>query len=103
KGTFSHFVYCSLIINQKDRVKAEDLRRQIALDNRLGKDIKSKNIGDKYFDRRLKVLRQLVAGLDFTIDVLVIDKSRLDKAEGLKQKQIFYKYFQNLFVKKYND
>lgn len=103
EGTFSHFVYCSIIIKSKDKQKAESLRDNILLSNRLGKDIKSKNIGDKFFDRRLKILKQLVDGLDFTIDTLVIDKSKLESAPGLKQKQVFYKYFQNLFVKKYND
>lgn len=102
-GTFSHFVYCSVIINSKDREKAEALRKNIVKNNNLGDNIKSSNIGDKYFDRRLKILKELVNGLDFTIDVLVIDKSKLDTAEGLKSKQIFYKYFQNLFVKKYAD
>lgn len=101
-GTFSHFVYCSIIINQEDREKAEELRKQIILKNRLGENIKSKNIKEKHFNRRLQILRELVEGLDFTIDVLVIDKAKLN-SEGLKNKQVFYKYFQNLFVKKYND
>lgn len=103
EGTFSHFVYCSVILNSNDKQKAELLRQSIVKNNRLGNDIKSKNIKEKYFDRRLKILKELVDGLDFTIDTLVIDKSKLENAQGLKQKQIFYKYFQSLFVKKYND
>lgn len=103
QGTFSHFIYCSIIINEKDKEKAELLRKKIIKDNKLGEDIKSNRIGEKYFNRRLKILKELTEGLDFTIDLLVIDKSKLYKSEGLIQKQIFYKYFQNLFVKKYND
>lgn len=30
-------------------------------------------------------------------------RQKLDNAEGLKQKQVFYKYFQNLFVTKYSN
>ncbi|MCB2407947.1 DUF3800 domain-containing protein [Hymenobacter lucidus] len=102
-GTFSHFVYCSIIINSNDKQKAEDLRKKVAKDHNLGSDIKSKNIGEKLFDRRIRILSQLVENLDFTIDVLVVDKSKLAEAQGLKHKRIFYKYFQNFFVKKYND
>jgi hypothetical protein len=102
-GTFSHFIYCSFIIDSTDREKAEKLRQKIAKENRLGPDIKSNNLGAKYFDRRLKILNELMEGLDFSIDIMVIDKEKLSKSEGLKRKQIFYKYFQNFFVKKYND
>ncbi|TGE25052.1 DUF3800 domain-containing protein [Hymenobacter aquaticus] len=102
-GTFSHFVYCSIIINSNDKLKAEELRKKITKDHNLGNDIKSKNISEKLFDRRLRILSQLVENLDFTIDVLVVDKSKLAEAQGLKHKRVFYKYFQNFFVKKYND
>ena len=54
------------------------------------------------FGRRLAALYELITGLDFTIDVLVIDKAKLEGADGLKHKQVFYKYFQNLFVTKYS-
>lgn len=102
-GTFSHFIYCSVVIHSKDREKAEDLRKKIAFDYKLGPNIKSSNIKGKHFDKRLKILSQLKEGLDFTIDVLVIDKARLGDANGLQYKQVFYKYFHNLFVNKYNE
>lgn len=60
KGTFSHFIYCSIVINSEDKNKAEELRRQIAKKYKLGENIKSKNLGEKYFERRLNVLRDLV-------------------------------------------
>ena len=103
KGTFSHFVYCAVTIDASDRQKAENLRLRIAKTNKLGDNIKSSNIGDRYFNRRLKVLKDLVEGLDFSIDLLVIDKRQLENHPGLRQREVFYKYFQSYFVKKYND
>lgn len=102
-GTFSHFVYCSVIIDENNREKAECIRAKLASDFRLGPNIKSKNISDKNFNKRIKILRALVDSLEFTVDVLVIDKSKLDFSGGFKDKRIFYKYFQNFFVKKYNN
>ena len=103
EGTFSHFVYCSVIINSNDSEKAENVRQKLSKDFRLGTVIKSKNIKEKDFNKRLKILTQLKESLDFSIDVLVIDKAKLQESTGLKHKQVFYKYFQNLFVKKYNE
>lgn len=101
EGTFSHFIYCSVVIKSSDKEKAETLRKKICKDHNLGSDIKSSNLGNKFFDRRVQILNDLKKNLDFTVDVLVIDKSKLIQAEGLKRKKIFYKYFQNLFVSKY--
>ncbi|WP_035337448.1 DUF3800 domain-containing protein [Dokdonia sp. PRO95] len=105
KGTFSHFVYASVIIPESSIEKARILRSEICAKFRLGSDIKSKNIGDKkHFQKRLDILNYLVENLDFTIDVLVIDKSKLDQEKGgLKFKKTFYKYFQKLLISKYNN
>ena len=104
QGTFSHFVYTSVIFPESEIEKARALRKEICLKFRLGKDIKSNNLGDKkYFQRRLNILQFLIENLDFTIDVLVVDKSKLDKDEGgLRFKKVFYKYFQKVLIKKYN-
>ena len=104
QGTFSHFVYASVIFPESEIEKARALRKEICLKFRLGKDIKSNNLGDKkYFQRRLNILQFLIENLDFTIDVLVVDKSKLDKDEGgLRFKKVFYKYFQKVLIKKYN-
>ncbi|MDJ1498886.1 DUF3800 domain-containing protein [Cytophagaceae bacterium DM2B3-1] len=101
-GTFSHFVYTSVIIDKEDVGKARELRERLTKDFKLGPDIKSSNIKDKHFDKRLNILTELVTNLDFNIDVLVVDKSKIE-SQGLKYKQVFYKYFQSLFVTKYND
>lgn len=104
KGTFSHFVYASVIIPESEIDNARILREEICKKFRLGNDIKSKNIGDKkYFQKRLDILNYLIENLDFTIDVLVIDKDKLDKDEGgLRFKKTFYKYFQKVLIRKYN-
>ncbi|SMC84763.1 DUF3800 domain-containing protein [Cellulophaga tyrosinoxydans] len=104
QGTFSHFVYASIIIPESEVESARTLRKEICKKFRLGNDIKSKNLGDKkYFQKRLDILNYLKENLDFTIDVLVIDKSKLDKDEGgLRFKKTFYKYFQKVLIRKYN-
>ena len=104
KGTFSHFVYASVIIPDSDIEKARLLRTEICKKFRLGPDIKSKNLENKkYFQKRLDILQYLAENLDFTIDVLVIDKEKLDKDEGgLKYRKTFYKYFQKVLIEKYN-
>ncbi len=104
KGTFSHFVYASVIIPESEVNNARILRKEICKKFRLGNDIKSKNIGDKkYFQKRLDILNYLIENLDFSIDVLVIDKDKLDKDEGgLRFKKTFYKYFQKVLIRKYN-
>ncbi|WP_192820147.1 DUF3800 domain-containing protein [Rufibacter sp. LB8] len=103
-GTFSHFVYTSVIISEDNEEKARLLRTEVCKKFKLGPDIKSNNLGDKkYFYKRLDILKYLVENLDFTIDVLVIDKKHIDREDGgLRFKKVFYKYFQKIFITKYN-
>jgi hypothetical protein len=105
KGTFSHFVYASIIIPESEIENARKIRKDICQKFKLGENIKSKNIGDKkYFQKRLNILKYLVENLDFTIDVLVIDKDKIEKdSGGLRFKKTFYKYFQKVLIKKYNE
>lgn len=98
-GTFSHFVYASVIINKEDTKRARDLRVKLCRNYKLGSDMKSSNIKDAHFTKRLNILTDLVADLDFNIDVLVVDKAKIN-SEGLKFKRVFYKYFQSLFINK---
>lgn len=101
-GTFSHFIYTSVVLDENFIEKAREVRKDICHKFRLGPDIKSSNIKEKNFDKRLKILEYLVSNLDFHIDILVIDKSRIDSL-GLLDKRTFYKYFQKNFVRKYNE
>lgn len=101
-GTFSHFIYTSVIIDEENLERARKLRAEICLKFRLGPDIKSRNIKEKDFYKRIQILEFLINNLDFHIDVFVIDKSKIDSL-SLLDKKTFYKYFQKTFVKKYNE
>jgi hypothetical protein len=101
KGTFSHFAYISIIIEESEienARKVRKVRKEICQKFKLGENTKSKNIGDKkYFQKRLNILKHLVENLNFTIDVLVIDKDKIEKdSGGLGFEQTFYKYFQKV-------
>jgi hypothetical protein len=102
-GSFSHFIYTSVILDSIHETKARDLRSYLCKKHRLGTEMKSSKIGEKYFDRRLNLLTDIVKELDFTIDVLVVDKSKLDESKGLGFHKVFYKYFNRTFVHKYNN
>ena len=39
-GTFSHFIYCSIIIPLKDRAQANLVRQQISKNHFFGKELK---------------------------------------------------------------
>ena len=102
KGAFSHFIYTSLVIDRNDEFKARELREEICRKFRLGRNIKSKNIKEKNFEKRLNILKYLLANLDFTIDVLIVDKEKIIESKGLGYHKVFYKFFQSMFVNKYN-
>ena len=102
KGTFSHFIYTSVIIKETDTEKARKILKEICFKYRLGDDLKSKNIKSKNFKKRKDILIEFLEKLDFVVDVMVVDKSNL-LGDGLKIKKTFYKYFQSLFVEKYNN
>ena len=97
-GTFSHFIYTSVIIPLKNKDKAEEIRQLISKNFFFGKELKSSKHGAKMFERRLNSLYELVINLDFTVDILVIDKAKLNGSDGLKQKQIFKKHLQKLMI-----
>ncbi|SMO41963.1 Protein of unknown function [Chryseobacterium rhizoplanae] len=101
EGTFSHFIYTSVIIKDTDIEKARKVLKDICIKYRLGENLKSSNIKNKNFKKRKDILIEFVERLDFVIDIMVVDKSKLF-GEGLKIKRTFYKYFQSLFVEKYN-
>lgn len=103
KGTFSHFIYTSICIRSSAIPEIEKIRKVICKKHRLNDNLRGQSsaLGEKYFDRRLNVLRELCE-LDFSIDVLVVDKARID-SEGLKHKKSFYKYFQKVFVRTFEE
>ncbi|WP_307459774.1 DUF3800 domain-containing protein [Chryseobacterium sp. SORGH_AS_0447] len=101
KGDFSHFIYTSAIIKDPDTEKARKILQEICMKYKLGENLESRNIKNKNFRKRKDILLELMEKLDFVVDVMVIDKSKLS-GDGLKTKKVFHKYFQSLFVEKYN-
>ncbi len=103
EGSFSHFVYCAFLIKESDLEKARDIRKQISTGYFQGADIKSRNIknDDKGINKRISIIKD-INQIDFILYAFVISKAEL-KGEGLKQKQIFLKYFQKLLILKFAD
>ncbi len=103
--TTTHFVYTSFIVSESNLEKAKEVRNNLSKKYKQGSVLSSKTFDKKdkndTLQKRIDFVGELVKSLDFTIDVLVIDKSKID-GEGLKKKETFYKYFQSLFIKKYN-
>ncbi|MGZ5244784.1 MAG: DUF3800 domain-containing protein, partial [Bacteroidia bacterium] len=102
-GTTSHFVYTSFVVPESKIEEARKLRTTLSIKYKQGAPLASKKFdkGDTSLDKRISFLKDLSSSLDFTVDVLIVDKSKIE-GEGLKQKKIFYKYFQGLFVNRYN-
>ncbi|WP_299382567.1 DUF3800 domain-containing protein [uncultured Lacinutrix sp.] len=99
QGNISHFIYASLIIQEKDLKQAYKIRKHLSDKYFSGGKLKSNSRGmkDKNFDKRLEILSYIVDNLDFKINTIVADKS-LIKSKGLEFKEVFYKYFQSMLV-----
>lgn len=96
----THFVYSAIIIKESNLEKARGIRDEISNTFLSGNKIKSSSRALRNNDKkRLDILTHLVNNLDFTIHILVINKDELSKEEGgLRFKEIFYKYFQKIFI-----
>jgi hypothetical protein len=101
KSTFSHFVYTAIVIDKGNIEEAYRKRTEISEKYFQKKPIKSNSISpdEKGTKKRLKVLNELIK-LNFLVFVLVIDKSKLQGA-GLVNKDVFYKYFNKIFLKQF--
>lgn len=95
----THFVYSAIVIKESNIEKARKVRDEISNIFLFNKKIKSSSKALKDDVRRLDILKYLTANLNFTIYLLVIDKSELSKeVGGLRFKEVFYKYFQKIFI-----
>jgi hypothetical protein len=95
----SHFVYSAIVIKESNIEKAREVRNQISKKFLFGEKIKSSSKALKNDKRRLDILKYLTTNLNFTIYILVIDKNELSKETGgLRFKEVFYKYFQKIFI-----
>lgn len=95
----THFVYSAVVIKESNIERARKVRDEISNIFLFGNKIKSSSKALKDDKRRLDILKHLTANLNFTIYLLVIDKNELSKeVGGLRFKEVFYKYFQKIFI-----
>lgn len=95
----THFVYSAVVIKESNIERARKVRDEISNIFLFGNKIKSSSKALKDDKRRLDILKHLTANLNFTIYLFVIDKNELSKeVGGLRFKEVFYKYFQKIFI-----
>jgi hypothetical protein len=95
-GTFSHFIYTAVVINEDNLDKARVIRENISQKYRQGSPLKSSKIN---ITKRLKIIEEFNE-LDYGVFSLIIDKRKIDN-KNLEDKQTFYKFFQRLFLKQF--
>ncbi|MDA8956433.1 DUF3800 domain-containing protein [Flavobacteriales bacterium] len=96
-GTFSHFIYTAIVIDENNLEKAIDIRQKVSDNYRQGSPLKSSK--KLPIDKRLKMITEFNE-LDFGIFSLVIDKRKIDN-KNLEDKKTFIKFFQRLFLKQF--
>jgi hypothetical protein len=101
QGTFSHFVYAAIVIKEEDKIEAINARNYLSKKYFQSSPMKSSHISndDRGFSKRLSILKDLKR-LNYIIFSLVIDKKAL-KGDNLRNKDIFYKFFQRIFIQRF--
>lgn len=93
------FVYSSIIIKESQLEKAIKVRKEISEKYLFGKKIKSSSRRLRNDEVRIDCVNYLYENLNFINHFLIVDKEKLEKDRGgLRFKEIFYKYFQNIFL-----
>ena len=100
-GSFSHFVLTAVLLEEAKLAQARELQADISQRYFPGHPIQSSQISDDGigFQRRLDILQEL-RQLGYLVLSLVINKSHV-AGEGLGQPDIFYKYFNRLFLRQF--
>ncbi len=93
----THFIISAIIVEESKLHEVRQGVEDIAMKYFSGGEIKSSNIGKKV-DRRKMVLSETLK-LPYSIFTLVIDKRLLIDYPGLKYKQSFYKFMNNIVHK----
>ena len=100
----TNFVYAAIVVKESHLQKAKEVRDEISKIFFKGNVLKSNSPILKNDETRLKVLDYLIENLNFVVYLLVIDKEKLDKEKGgLRFKEVFYKYFQKIFISQINN
>lgn len=102
------FVYSSIIIKESQLEKAFKVRDEISAKFLKNQKIKSSSKILKNEKTRIECVNYLYENLSFVNHFLVVDKEKLDQDKGgLRFKEVFYKYFQNVLfselVNSYSD
>ena len=95
--TSSHFIFTAIVIKRKYRAKAEHLRDKISRDFFAGQSIQT-----QLPTENLVTILQKLQKLDYLTFALVIDKSKIHHT-GLSYKEVFYKYFNKVFLREFNN
>jgi hypothetical protein len=100
----THFVYAAIVVKESQLPNAKKVRDEISKKFFKGNVLKSNSKILRNEQTRLDVLNYLITNLNFIVYLLVIDKEKLDKEKGgLRFKEVFYKYFQKIFVSQINN
>lgn len=93
----THFVISAIIVKESDVSELRNSVEEIRAKYFQKGEMKSSKIGRKH-DRRKRILSELTK-LPFSIFSVVIDKSQLVEAKGLRFKKSFYKFVNNIVHK----
>lgn len=101
----THFVYAAIVIKESQLHNARKVRDEISKKFFKGNILKSNSkLLNRNKETRLEALDYLIKNLNFIVYLLVIDKTKLNKEDGgLRFKEVFYKYFQKIFVSQINN
>jgi hypothetical protein len=93
------FVYSSVIIKESQLKKAYEVRDNISSGLLKGHKIKSSSKILQNEKLRITCVNYLYNNLNFVNHFLIVDKEKLEQDKGgLRFKEVFYKYFQNIFL-----
>jgi hypothetical protein len=100
-AVFSHFVLTAVLIEETKLALARELQADISQRYFQGHPIQSSRIAndDNGLQQRIDILKEL-RPLDFIVLSLVINKSKVT-GQGLDQREVFYKYFNRIFLKQF--
>lgn len=94
EGCSTHFIVTAIIVDENDITIVKNGVDTIRNKYFQNGEIKSSRIG-KDHKKRITILNEL-KNLPFTIFALVCDKQQISQQSGLRYKQSFYKYINNL-------
>ena len=100
----THFIYTAIVIKESNLENALKVRNHISNTFFQGQIIKSSSKILRNIENRINAIEYLTSNLNFIVYAFVIDKEKLSKDKGgLRFKEVFYKYFQKIFLSQVNN